>query len=343
MKDPRRILVVRTDRIGDVVLSTPVIYNLRKAYPEAYIAFLCRPYTREILEGNPYLNEIIVYDKYGKEKSFWNSIKFARDLAKKRFDLVLVLHPTNRVHMMTFFAGIPQRVGWDRKMGFLLTKKIEHKKQEGKKHELEYTLDLLRALDIEVRSKETYVPVKPQAALIVDRILKDRGLKSQEKIILIHPGASCPSKRWPEKNFSQLIKILSEKTDCEIGVITSVDQKEFGRKLVDENDILDLRGLFSVAEIIALLKSSTLFISNDSGPVHIAASLKVPVISIFGRKDPGLSPLRWRPLGDKAYFFHQDIDCQKCPAHNCQQGFLCLRAIKPRQVADKALEILKDI
>ena len=118
-----RILLTRTDRIGDVVLSTPAIKAVRDRYPEAYIAFMVRPYARDIVEGNPYLNEVIVYDKYGKHKSVFKTIKFALGLRKKKFDLAIMLHPTNRVHLIAYLAGIPERVGFDRKMPFLLTKK----------------------------------------------------------------------------------------------------------------------------------------------------------------------------------------------------------------------------
>ena len=333
----QRILITRTDRIGDVVLSTPVIYNLRQAFPKAHIAFICRPYTRQILEGNPYLDEVIIYDKYGKERSFLNSWRFARKIAKKKFGLALILHPTNRMHLVTFLAGIPKRVGWDRKLGFLLTKRLKHTKQEGKKHESEYTLDVLTALNIKISSKETYFPIKPEAMARVEQ-----ALGGDDKIILVHPSASCPSKRWPQENFSELVKILKQRSKLGIAVITSADQKKFGQKIIDENQILDLRGVFDLAEVGALLKRCALFISNDSGPVHIAAALGVPVISIFGRKDPGLSPLRWMPLGKDAYFFHKDAGCQKCLAHDCLNGFLCLKSITPQEVTTQALKIIGD-
>ena len=124
MNVPKKILLIRTDRLGDVILSTPVIHNLRIAYPDSHIAFMCRPYTREVLLGNPDLDEVIVYDKYNKQRSLRSSIEFAFYLRKKKFDLAIILHPTNRMHMVTFFAGIPLRLGWDRKMSFLLSKKI---------------------------------------------------------------------------------------------------------------------------------------------------------------------------------------------------------------------------
>ncbi|MFZ2357067.1 MAG: lipopolysaccharide heptosyltransferase II, partial [Candidatus Omnitrophota bacterium] len=127
----KRILIVRTDRIGDVLLSTPVIKVLRDNYPHAYIAMIVSPYSKEIVDGNPYLDEVIIYDKDRKHKSWLGSIKFSRNLKKRKFDLALILHPTNRMHLVTYLAGIPRRIGYDQKLGFLLSDKITHTKQFG--------------------------------------------------------------------------------------------------------------------------------------------------------------------------------------------------------------------
>ncbi len=155
----KRILVVRTDRIGDVLLSTPVIKALRDNYPDAFIAMMVSPYAKDIIEGNPYLDEVIVFDKDTKHKGWWRSFKFSRYLKKKKFDLALILHPTNRVHLVTFHAGIPRRIGYNRKCGFLLTDKIGHTKQFGEKHELEYNLDLIRCLELEPHDKHLFMPI----------------------------------------------------------------------------------------------------------------------------------------------------------------------------------------
>ena len=340
MKKPERILIVRTDRLGDVILSTPVIKNLREAFPAAHIAFMCRPYTKEVLEGNPCLDEVIICDKYGKHKSFWGIVKLAFYLRKKKFDWAIILHPTNRVHLLTFLAGISYRVGWDKKMGFLLNEKIPHTKQEGKKHELEYTLDVLRELKIPINNKHTYFPIITRAEEKIEGLLKKEGVGKNDKLIVIHPSASCPSKRWPQAKFSRLIKFLKEEFDLKVIVTTALNEVEFGKEIVEENEVIDLRGKLSISEIGSLLKRAALFISNDSGPVHIAASLDTPVISIFGRKDPGLSPLRWRPLGKNSFYFHKDVGCEACLAHECQKGFLCLEEISPQEVAEKAISIL---
>ena len=342
MQKPNKILIVRTDRLGDVILSTPVIKNLRLHFPKAHIAFLCQPYTRGVLEGNPDLDEVIIYDKYEKDKSFWASIKFSFFLRKKKFDLAIILHPTNRTHLFTFLAGIPERVGWDKKLGKLLTKSLKHAKQEGKKHELEYSLDLLRELAIPIKSTETYFPILPEAKRTIEQLLKGEGIGEGDKFIVIHPSASCPSKRWPQECFRRVVELLKEKVNFKIVVITSQEEREFGEKLVGGSGVIDLRGSLSIPEVGALLKQATLFISNDSGPVHIAASFNTPLISIFGRDNPGLSPLRWGPRGKRSICLHKDVGCTKCLAHNCIKGFLCLQEITPQEVAEKAITLLKE-
>ena len=286
---PKRILVVRTDRIGDVILSTPVIKNLKSAYPNAYIVFMCRPYTKDVLEGNPYLDEVIVYDKYGRHKSLLSSIAFSFYLRKKHFDWAVILHPTNRVHLTTFFAAIPFRVGWDRKMGFFLSKRIFHHKQLGKKHELEYTLDILRALGIPIMHKDTYFPLKDESNVKVGVLLRDKGISDRDNFLAIHPLASCPSKRWPQDYFIKVVRILKKEIGIKIVVVSSKDEMALSDDIAKE-DVIDLRGKLNISELGSLIKRSSLFLSNDSGPVHIAWTLGVPVISIFGRKDPGLSP-----------------------------------------------------
>ncbi len=340
MKDPEKILIVRTDRLGDVILSTPVIKNLRLTYPNAHLAFMCRPYTKDAVTGNTYLDEVIVYDKYGKHNSILSTINFAFRLRKKRFDWAIILHPTNRAHLITFLAGIPKRIGWNRKLGILLTDKLLHDKQYGKKHESEYSLSILESLGIPIRGKETSFPLNQKAIDSTNSRLLDAGVGAEDGFIVLHPSASCPSKRWPQENFLSLARLLKAKSRFKIIIISSKDEAEFGELLARETDLIDFRGMFNLNQLGALLKRATLLISNDSGPVHIAASFNTLVISIFGRNDPGLGPRRWRPLGPNSYYFHDDPGCRHCPAHACEIDFICLKAITPEEVAQKALQLL---
>ncbi len=339
----KKILITRTDRIGDVLLSTPVIKALRRNFPKSHIVVMVRPYARDIILGNPYLDEIIIYDKYGAQRSFWSSIKFAWGLKKKRFDLALILHPTNRQHLVTTLAGIKKRVGLDKKMGFLLTDKIEHKKQEGQKHELEYTLDVVRSLGIEPEDKDLFMPIRKDSEMYIEELLarEAAGLAS-EKMIALHPGASCPSKIWPAERFAQVADKLAGEFKVRVVVVAGPDDVNKGKDLISlmRCDCIDACGKTTLSQLASLLRRCCLFISNDSGPVHIATAVGVPVVAIFGRGQPGLSPRRWGPTGKNDIVLHKDVGCRECLAHNCQKGFACLQAISAEDVLAAARKIL---
>ncbi len=342
-KDFKRILIVRTDRIGDVLLSTPVIKAFRDNYPHAYIAMMASPYGKNVVEDNPYLDEVIVYDKDGKHKSWARSLKFARNLKKKRFDVAIILHPTNRVHLVTFFAGIPRRVGYDRKLSFLLTDRIKHTKQLGQKHELEYALDLARYLGIEPKDNNIFLSVKPAAEARVEELLKEEGIGKNDKLLAIHPAASCPSKVWPNERFAEVADRLIAKYGFKAVVVSGPRDLTLARNVIRHmrSPAVNLAGKTSVGELAALLKRCSLFISNDSGPVHIAAAVGAPVVSIFGRSQKGLSPLRWGPVGKKSMVLHKNVGCIECLAHNCVKGFACLKAITVDNVIEAADILLK--
>lgn len=329
-----RILIVRTDRIGDVLLSTPVIKALRDSYPHAYIAMMVSPYAKDIVEGNHYLDEIIIYDKDGKHKKWLRTAKFTRNLKKRRFDLAVILHPTNRVHLITFFAGIPKRVGFDRKLGFLLTDRIKHTKQLGEKHEREYSLDLVRYLGIQPQDKNLFMPINPESEKWVEELFKQTGINQSDRLLAVHPGASCPSKIWPQERFAKLCDKLIEKFRFKVLLIAGPKDIALSQRVISymHHPAINLGGKTSLSQLASVLKRCQLFISNDSGPVHIASSLGTPVISIFGRNQRGLSPLRWGPLGSRDKVLHKEVGCIECLAHNCTKDFACLKAITVEDV-----------
>jgi len=342
--DFKRILIVRTDRIGDVLLSTPVIKALRVQYPKAYIAMMVSPYAKDIVEGNPYLDEVIIYDKDGRHKSWLSSIKFALNIKKRRFDLAFILHPTNRVHLVTFFSGIPRRVGYDRKSGFLLTDRIKHTKQYGEKHELEYNLDLLRCLGIYPQDRTLFMPIRAESEEQAEGLFKQEGIKETDGVLVVHPGASCPSKIWPNERFAEVSDRLIDNYGFKVLVIAGPRDMALAEAVIRHmrHPAVNLAGKTSVSQLASVLKRCRLLISNDSGPVHIASAVGTPVISIFGRNQKGLSPKRWGPLGIKDKVLHREVGCIECLAHNCAKSFACLKAITVDDVLRLADSILRD-
>lgn len=338
----KRILIARLDRIGDVMLSTPVIRALRDAWRDSYIAMMVRPYAREIVEGNPYLDEVIIYDKDRSCKGIAANYKFIRQLKERKFDIAIVLHPTNSSHIMLWLAGIQERVGYDKKLGKLLTKRIPHTKQFGMKHEIDYSLDILRYIGIAPAVRELYMPVNSISERKIEGILKEEGVKASDILIAINPGASCASKRWSIGSFADTANALAEKHGARIAVISGEADKYLGDKLVSsiKGRCINLSGRTTVGDVASLLRRCNLFISNDSGPVHVGCAVGVKVIAIFGRSDRGLSPQRWGPSGRGDVTLHKSAGCQICYAHNCKSGFKCLSLITSDEVVAAAGKIL---
>jgi lipopolysaccharide heptosyltransferase II len=333
---PPRILVTRTDRIGDLVLSTPVFGQLRKKFPDAWIAGLTFPENRGVIEGNPFLDECLFYDKSGSERGGWATLQFSRKLRQKKFDVILHLHATNRMHLVGWLAGIPVRIGWRRKCAWALTHSREDIKKEGKKHEAEYNFDLLEFLGVEPPDfPEVFFPLPPKAEMSLAELLRHHGIPDTGgPRVILNPSASCPSKRWPAERFADLAALLRETYGAVLMMIGSRRDRCFNERVAGlcRVPLYDFSGRLSLPMLGWLLKKSALLISNDSGPVHIASAVGTPVISIFGRKQSGLSPVRWRPLGKKSQVVWKDIGCVVCLAHRCQINFLCLEAVSAEEV-----------
>lgn len=340
-----RILVVRTDRIGDVVLTTPVLKALRENYPQSHIAMMVSPQTRELVEDNPYLDEVIVYDKDEKDKGLLGFWRFVLGLKRKRFDLAIVLHTKNRLNLITYLADIRRRAGYrNSKFGFLLTDKLKDSRPLGLKHEVEYCLDILRNLGLTIADKRPYLAVKKKDVDSITDILASGGIGCNDRIAAIHPGSSCISKRWLKDRFVVLANRLVEDYGLKVILTASGEENEaIANEIAKETryPVLNLSGKLSLGRLSALLKRCAIFISNDSGPVHIASAVGTPVVSIFGRNQAGLSPARWAPVGSKDIYLHKEVGCSICLAHNCKIGFDCLKAITVEDVLKAVDDIIK--
>jgi len=339
----KRILITRTDRIGDVVLSLPAIKAARVAFPDAYIAVMVQSRMDDILKGNPHIDEVIVYDKNKKHKGILKNLSFIKWLRGKKFDVALIFHSTKRINLLCFLAGIPRRIGYARgKADFLLTDKIEYTKKLGEKHEAEYSLDILRHIRIDPEFSNPFIYVQNKDDEKAEEMLKAFGINNGEKFIILHPGASCASKMWSLENFAKLGDMFIENLKIKVMINLAPDQAELGEKArgMMRNKPIFFCGKTTLGELAALFKKASLVISNDSGPAHIAAGVETPVISIFGRSQLGLSPVRWKPIGKKAIAIHKDVGCVECLAHDCKKDFLCLKAIKVEEVFEKAKSLL---
>ena len=332
-----KILVIRLDRIGDMTLSLPAIEAIRRRFPNAAISVMVRPYTQDIVNGHPAVDEVIpyYYEKKGRHASFLGGLRFITEISKRHFDIAFILHPSNRSYNVAFFAGIPYRIGFKTKLPFVLTQSVPDRRHEGSKHESEYTMDIVRAFGIhETEKLLPYLPVLKHEELKVSKILKDKGLSEQETFIAFHPGASCVSKKWPVENFAQIGKKLIAETSHRLVIVGGLEETALGEYLEKEcgKRSINLMRQLGLKELAALLKRSELLVSNDSGPVHVAAAVGTRTFAVFGRNQAGLSAVRWRALGENHRTIQKDVGCVVCLAHRCTIGFECLKAIETEDV-----------
>ena len=284
-----RILFIRTDRIGDFLLNLPAIHALKETYPDSKISVLIHPEVQELVNNHPDIDEFISFTS-------WKNLFFA--LLKKKYDMAIISNPHKYFHLLTFLARIPQRIGYRRKWGFLLTHSIEDKKAQSLKHEVEYNLDLVSQAKAHTSSPTYHIPLSQEEETTTVLWLQRQGLDLKKPIIVINPYTTASFKQWPPHHFIELIKKFSP-LPVQLVLIggnkeSFLIKQEILPHLKDQ-PIFDFSGLLSLKQLAVLLKKATLLISNDSGPIHIAAAFNTKTLVLFGNKNTGSNPKRWGP------------------------------------------------
>ncbi|MDD4013781.1 MAG: lipopolysaccharide heptosyltransferase II, partial [Candidatus Omnitrophica bacterium] len=327
--EPDKVVVLRTDRIGEVLLSTVAIDAIKRRYPEAKISFVTSRYSEPLLSTRADIQRLKLFDTIRKRNFFAGALHLAAMLKGEKFDTAVILNPHKSLHLGCFLAGIPRRIGYDRKWGFLLTDKIPDTKNDGKKHEVEYVMDLLRLIDVKGEVPAPRLFVGHADSAYAEGILTGKGIKKDKPIAVVHPGSSNKAKIWPMDNYSDLVARLKNETGCAVCLIGGKEERVLAERIIKSSgvDAANLAGDLSLARTAALLKRSRLFIGNDAGPMHMAAAMGVKVIAIFGRNIPGVSPARWRPWGEGHVVFHEPAGCSPCADTACPYDHRCLRNI----------------
>lgn len=333
-----KILVIRLDRIGDAVLSLPALSALREGFPNASISLMVRPAIKELAEGHPAVDEVISYqyEKGGAHRFPLGYARFLKEIVSRRFDVAFVLQPAQRSVLIPFLAGIPYRVGLDSGASFLLTHKAPDKRHEGSKHESEYALDVVSAFNARpLRAEKPKIFISPaEKERAMEKLKNAFGGCLPLTLIAFHAGAGCPSKRWPPERFAELGRRIVGDSSASIVLLGGREEKSASEALAKEIGprAVSLAGMLSLKESAAVLQQAGLLVSNDSGPVHIAAAVGARTVVIFGRNKAGLSQVRWKPLGEGHRLIQKDVGCQVCLAHLCPIEFECLKAVTVEEV-----------
>ena len=342
-KKINKIGIFQTSFIGDSVLTTPLIKKTKKLFPDTQIVVITRPQTEDIFKPLPEVAEVILNDKRG-----WNKIagvwKTARAIKKSGIDILLVPHRSFRSALIAWLSGVPVRIGFTSSEGwFLYTKTVPFSWMI---HDAERNLSLLQGIAKEQFGGEKLsMSFTPSAEENVARLLKDFNLEGK-KLVGIHAGSAWPTKCWPMEYFVELISKLQTELGVQVVLVGGGKQDtDLGEKICQlaKGHAASLCGKTSLADLMALMKHLSLFITNDSGPMHIATAFDVPTLAIFG---PTTRELGFFPYGQGHRVMEiKDLECRPCALHGgkkCPLGhFKCMKDITPEEVFKNAKEMLK--
>jgi lipopolysaccharide heptosyltransferase II len=333
----RKILIVNVNWLGDVLLSTAAIRAIKKSYPRSFLACMVVERCVEVLENNPYLDEIIIFDETALHKGIIAKIKFTQELKKKNFDIVFLFHRSFTRTLITFLSGIPERVGYyTKKRGFLLTKKIELPNKGI--HRLEYYLNIITSCGIKSDGKYCDFFISDHDKKYASEFFKNENIQDNDFIVVINPGGNWQPKRWPEENFAQLCQRLIQELKAKIIISGSSKDITLANRIVSlmRSRPMISAGKTTLKQLGALMQRSDLVISADSGPMHIAAAVGVDLIALFGPTSDSVTG----PIGKgKIAVIKKDINCKiPCYESHCQKGYLCMRNITVEDVFEKVKE-----
>lgn len=347
----KRILVLRYRFIGDTILTVPFLRNLRRAEPDAHITWVLAPGSSEVVHGIPYVNEILFWDpptihadSRSTHKTFGDKLGFVRELRARRFDKVYVLKRSFGSAVLGFLSGARARIGFSTEgRRLLLTKGVPYRKDQ---HEVQNFLDVLRADGVPVVDDHLESWLSAEEEAFAASFFRDNWVAPEDTVIGIHPFAANATRGWHMDNFIELARLLQEKTGARILFFGGPRDLEAMPSVRDglPTPPIEAVGNTTLRQTMALLKRCNLLVCNDSGVMHLAASLQVPLVALFGPQ----SPVKFGPWGKGCRVIYRQFPCSPCRQkffEECRPSARmkpeCVEAITVAEVHDVATQLLE--
>ena len=348
-----RILVISLHRIGDVLFTTPAIRALKEGFPKAKLTVWVKSRGRAVLENNPHVNEILIFDNISVARGFEDinhfdiksRLKFVSELRTRKFDLVVDLVGTFGSNIYSFLSGATLRFGFDKHgFGFLLTKSTSLVRG---RHLKQNYLDVIRTIGINPKNNNLEMKLSLSEKEFAEKFMIDHNLSSKDFLVGIHPGAGWATKRWPPANFGQLTNLLVKEADAKILLFGNKEERKLVKEMLRQMKTkpIIMVGKLNLREMAAIISKCHLFLGNDTGPTYMAEALRVPVGVFFGPTNPVYSA----PLGTKCVIIRKMVECSPVNLHQycfdkpgvpCRLGtHECMNSISPRE----AFQTLKSI
>jgi len=334
-----KLLLIKISALGDLILFIPSLKLIRKHFSSNYkIYVLVGEEIKEVLLNCPYIDGLIVYDYKGKDKGYLGILSIARRIKKGNFDILIDFQNNYRSHLLGFLAGVPLRYGFDRKLGFLLNKKIPYTEMD--KGPLEHQGRILKMLGIEFKEEELELWPSKEDQKYIEEFLNAHWISLSTKLIGINISASLKwqTKNWPLEYFQELCQGLSQK-GLRVVITGTEKDLDLARDLI--NRIYEIKpinacGKTTINQLACLIKHCKVYISCDSAPLHIALAVKTPYIALFGPTDPQ----RHLVLSKRGILLYKKIPCSPCYKKTCKTKE-CMYSIKPQEVLEAVGKLLE--
>lgn len=356
-RDARRILAVRLDNLGDVLLMTPALRAIRRSLPEATLSLLAGPAGAQAARLNPDLDDVIAYEAPWADP--WHrlpqdSSRERRAIAALRagsFDAAVIFTSFRQSPLpaayMCYLADIPLRLAASVDgPGSLLT--TRHRHPERTMHEVERALDLVGAVGLTTDETDLVLKVPDELRMTRDALQaflqakvapRDPPADRPAPLVVVHPGCTMPARTYPWELYAAAADLLIERLGATVVLTGTADEAELVDRIAGSTGgrALRLAGALSFAELCALVEAADLVVTNNTGPMHLAAAVKTPVVALFALTNP---PEQWRPWRSPHRLLFHDVPCRICYSRICPVGHECLRLVTPEMVLRAAEELL---
>jgi heptosyltransferase II len=335
-----KILVIQTAFLGDAILTLPMIQKLDEMFPMSEIDVLCIPSTKEIFSASPYLNEILVIDKKGKEKSVFALFNFAGELQERKYTRIYSPHRSLRSSLIVMQTGVKETTGFDNSsFKHIYRNLVVYKSYH---HEVQRNFDLI-GYKYEGDEWRVLPEVKIPAASKEKVELFINKNELDGTFYTVAPGSVWETKKYPEDYFVEVISFLRS-TGYPVILTGGKKEKELCERISArfENNVYSSAGKLSITETIFLLSKSMLLVSNDSAPVHMGMCADIPVLDLYCSTVPdfGFYPYNYK----SSYLSYSELSCKPCGIHGYREcplvHFDCAKKLYPSEVISKLKEMI---
>jgi heptosyltransferase-2 len=336
-----RIIIRSTNWVGDAVLTTPAVRAVRENFPEARISLLAKPWVAPVFYNNPHVDNILVYESEGRHRGWIGKSRLVRDLRRQRFHLAVLFQNAFEAALLVYLAGVPARVGYDSDCrGALLTRRIPDDRRCRGGHHVDHYLEILKGASLKPGSKALTLELSEGERDKAKEILGENRIGPGQPLIGINPGATFgSSKRWPLERYAALCDRISSTWGAQIIVLGGPGERAAGRRLSSlvKEGCTNLCGRTTLREAAAVIEKCQLFVTNDSGLMHVAAALNIPLVAIFGSTDP----VATGPTNEQSRIVQAATSCGPCLKRECPEDHRCMNEISVDQVCVVVDEMMR--